>query len=276
MIVYISYDEPRRSPFRVALAVLAILLALAVIAAVIIGVIWWVNNRQDSSVAAPVDAVPLPEAVAPLYASNTNTIFLVDVSQSIQEGGNLDAVKSSLINVALPYINPAAGTAAANSRAALVAFTSATETLVPLRSLDDTGNQRAWLERVETLSTSAVGGTFIYDAVRDAHEMLESSSEPDQANVIVLLTDGLDGAILKAGSSAPPGIVLGDGTELPEGMTLPVDVTVSSETTRDELVGLLVNSNVIVHTIGVGAEADHVSLEILAQATGGRYTYASR
>ncbi len=254
MIVYISYDEPRRFPWG---RVLAILLALVALAVVISGAVWLVNNGQNRTAAAPASgspahAVPLPEAVAPLYAANTNTIFLVDVSESIKEGGNLDALKFSLLNVALPYSNPAAGTAAENSRVALVAFTNARETLVPLGSLDDTGNQRAWLESMETLETEDEGA-FIFDAVNDMYDRLADESDDTRSKVIVLLTDGADGGVVR-------------GTDEP----------VYSEMSRDDLVTKLATGSITVHTIGFGEAADHISLKILAQVTDGEYIYASR
>ena len=249
MIVYISYDEPRRFPWG---RVLAILLALVALAVVISGAVWLVNNGQDSSAAAPADAVPLLEAVAPLYAPNTNTIFLVDVSKSIQEGGNLDALKSSLLNVALPYSNPAAGTAAENSRTALVTFSTETKELVPLTSLADADGQREWLKKVGTLET-VDEGAFIFDAVNDVYDRLADESGDARSKVIVLLTDGADGGVVR-------------GTDEP----------VDSEMSRDDLVTKLATGSITVHTIGFGEAADHISLKILARVTDGEYIYASR
>ena len=255
MIVYISYDEPRRPPLRVALAVLAILLALAALAAVIIGAVWLVNNGRNSSVAAPVDAVPLQEAVPSVYHSNSNTIFLVDVSKSIEDSGNRELLQRALLEVVIPYTNPSAGKAAENSRIALITFAGVTETLIPLAAPDDLDQQRTWLQVVGDLSVES-GRTFIYDAMVSAHDTLAGHDDDSRGNVIVLLTDGLDGARNKA-----------TGAES------------FSDVTRDELVGILADSsvpNLKVHTIGIGAEADHISLKVLAEVTGGEYIYASR
>ena len=263
MIVYISYDEPGRSAWRVALGILAILIALGIIVAVVGAVLWWVNNNQGgavsapapASVAPPADAVSLQQAVTSLHEPDTNTIFLVDASQSIELGGDLDVVRQSLVDVVLPYVDPSAGVAAQNSRAALITFTQSTNAVVPLGVLTDPDNQRAWLANAGTLAT-VDEGAFIYDAVKEAHNMLAMVNDDTRSNVIVLLTDGADG-----------------GIEVPSGNT------VHSETSRDALVAMLATSPVhdlTVHTIGFGAEADHVSLKILAQATSGKYTYASR
>jgi Mg-chelatase subunit ChlD len=263
MMVYISYEEPGRSPWRIALGILAILIALAVIAALVIGILWWLDNNQSSEPAtpsrgtadAPADAVPLQQAVTSLYRSDTNTIFLVDVSQSIEDGENLEVVKQSLLEVVLPYIDPTIGAAAENSQAALVTFTDEPEIVIPLGSLYDVVRQRLWLENVGDLTTLDKGA-FIYDAVQEAHGMLVDVGDGDRDNVIVLLTDGADGGW-------DPGN----------------QVIVPSSTGRDQLVGMLVTSsvhNLTLHTIGLEAGADHLSLQILAQATNGQYIYASR
>ena len=252
MIVYISYDEPRRFPWG---RVLAILLALAALAAVISGAVWLVNNGQNRTAAAPADAVPLQEAVPSVYHSNSNTIFLVDVSKSIEDSGNRELLQRALLEVVIPYTNPSAGTAAENSRIALITFAGNTKTLIPLAAPDDLDHQRKWLQVVGDLQVGS-GGTFIYDAVVSAHDTLAGYDDDSRDNVIVLLTDGLDGALDKD-----------TGAEL------------SSDVSRDQLAGMLAGSlvpNLKVHTIGIGAEADHISLKILAQVTGGEYIYASR
>ena len=201
MSIYIVYDEPERSWGRLVLGVLFLLLALAVLAALVIGVLWVVNQDSGPRITAPPtpeDAVPLQVAVQSLYESNTNTIFLVDASQSISDTDNLDVVRESLLQMVLPYIDPDdphVGTPAENSRAALVTFTTDTIQLIQLTALD--GNlsaQTQWLEMVRDLKT-ADEGAFILDAVDDAHEILIAQDDSTRRNVIVLLTDGADGGI---------------------------------------------------------------------------------
>jgi hypothetical protein len=54
-------------------------------------------------------------------------------------------------------------------------------------------------------------------------------------------------------------------------------VEFTSKLTQDELLAILVSSevhNLKVHTIGLGEEADHDVLKLLAEATGGEYVYA--
>jgi hypothetical protein len=250
MAIYIVYDEPERSRWRLVLLGLGVALALAILAALVIGFLWVVNQDSGPRTAtppAPEDAVPLQEAVPSLYESDTNTIFLVDASQSIFDTDNLDVMQESLLQVVLPYIDPDVGTQAENSRAALVTFTTDTKELIPLMALDgDPAAQTQWLQTVRDLETEDEGA-LILDAVDDAHEMLIARDDSTRSNVIVLLTDGS---------------------------------RVVSEVDRATLVEKLEDSQVnelTVHTIGLGEEADHESLMVLSEAAeNGRYIYASR
>ena len=249
MAIYILYDEPQRSWWRLVLLGLFLALALAVLATLVIGVLWVVNQDsgpRTATLPAPEDAVPLQEAVPSLYESNTNTIFLVDASQSISDTDNLDVVRESLLQVVLPYIDPDdphVGTQAENSRAALVTFTTDTVELIQLTALDgDPAAQTQWLETVRDLETEDEGA-FILDAVDDAHEMLIALDDSTRRNVIVLLTDGS---------------------------------RVVSEVDRATLVEKLKDSQVnelTVHTIGLGAEADHGSLMVLSESHRKRALY---
>jgi hypothetical protein len=250
MAIYIVYDEPPRSWWRLVLLGLGVALALAILAALVIGFLWVVNQDSGPRTAtppAPEDAVPLQEAVPSLYESDTNTIFLVDASQSIFDTDNLDVMQESLLQVVLPYIDPDVGTQAENSRAALVTFTTDTKELIPLMALDgDPAAQTQWLQTVRDLETEDEGA-LILDAVDDAHEMLIARDDSTRSNVIVLLTDGS---------------------------------RVVSEVDRATLVEKLEDSQVnelTVHTIGLGEEADHGTLMVLSKAAeNGRYIYASR
>ena len=250
MAIYIVYDEPERSRWRLVLLGLGVALALAILAALVIGFLWVVNQDsgpRTTTQPTPGDAVPLQVAVPSLYESDTNTIFLVDASQSISDTDNLDVMRESLLQVVLPYIDPDVGTQAENSRAALVTFTTDTKELIPLMALDgDPAAQTQWLQTVRDLETEDEGA-FILDAVDDAHEMLIARDDSTRSNVIVLLTDG-------------------------SRVVSEVDQATLVEKLKDSQVNELT-----VHTIGLGEEADHGTLMVLSKAAeNGRYIYASR
>ena len=112
MVTYhISYGEPQRGfDYKKLLIVLGILLALIILAAIAYGVYWLVTNSDGIDVPAPdftaseegPQGTPLNEVLTTLHHENANTVFLVDVSRSIEDGGNLQVVKQALLDVVLP------------------------------------------------------------------------------------------------------------------------------------------------------------------------------
>ena len=319
MVTYhISYGEPRRGfDYKKLLAILGILLALLILAAIAYGVYWLVTNSDGievpdftASEEAPA-GTPLNEVLASLYFDNTNTVFLVDVSRSIEDGGNLPVVKKALLDVVLPYVDEHSGSAAENSRAALMTFTDDSETLVEMASFDESGEAVAsWLSAVNDMVTHDKPG-YIYDAVKDAHGLLEELEDPTRLNSIVLLTDGSDGGFnvidpasatvcppevgapagqvcsrASDGSAGEDVYVLFDPASLqacPEQLEVAHDMACSessSATSETELLALLASegkvSNLMLHTIGFGQEADQTLLKLLAKSGKheGRYVYA--
>jgi hypothetical protein len=296
-----------------------LLLALLVLAAIPYGIYWLVTNSDG--IEAPNFAAseetpagtPLNEVLASLYRDNTNTVFLVDMSRSIEDGGNLPVVRKALLGVVLPYVDEHSGPAVENSRAALMTFTDDTETLVDLASFEESSPAAAaWLSAVNDMVTHDKPG-YIYDAVKDAHGLLEELDDPTRLNSIVLLTDGSDGGfnVIDPASAtvcppevgAPAGQVCsrmsdsrtGEDAYVPFDPASPqscpeqLDVAQgmvcsesSSVTSQTELLALLGSkgkvSNLILHTIGFGQEADQTLLKLLAKSGQyeGRYVYADR
>ena len=319
MVTYhISYGEPRRGfDYRKLLVVLGILLALLILAAIVYGVYWLVTNSDgievpDFAAAEEVpQGTPLNEVLASLYFDNTNTVFLVDVSRSIEDGGNLPVVRKALLDVVLPYVGESESKATENSQAALMTFTSETETLVEMGSFGESGEAvAAWLTAVNEMGTQDKPA-YIYDAMKDAHALLDELGDPSRLNVIVLLTDGSDGGfnVIDPASATvcPPELGVPAGqvcSRVSVGKTgdeayIPFDPATlqpcpaqlegahdlacsesSSTTGETELLALLGSeekvSNLMVHTIGFGQEADQTLLKLLAKAGKheGRYVYA--
>lgn len=317
---YISYGEPRRGfDYRKLLAVLGILLALLILAAIAYGIYWLATNTDgidvpdfSASEEAP-EGTPLNEVLASLYFDNTNTVFLVDVSRSIEAGGNLKVVKKALVDVVLPYVDPNTGRAAENSRAALMTFTDETETLVEMAAFDESAEAvAAWLSEVNDMGTHDKPA-YIHDAVKDAHGLLEELDDPTRYNAIVLLTDGSDGgfSVIDPASAticppemgAPAGQVCSRVSDQATGgeayvpfnpaslEECPAQLGVApgrscvdspSVTTEAELLSLLGSDDrvslLIVHTVGFGQEADQTLLKLLAKSGEheGRYVYADR
>ncbi len=187
---YMTYGEPPpRRRFRWWLVLAAILLASA-----IAGAIWMAVAGDDAISTDPsAEVVPFTAAIPAVYAPGTNTVYVVDLSGSIGEAGHLDAIKLALSTLALPD----SGATVENSRAALMVFggDAEAETVIELSMLSDETEQAHWLSRVNGLEATTTGGSFIYDAVDSAHRKLGLTPDEGRANVIVVLSDGIDGGV---------------------------------------------------------------------------------
>jgi len=281
---YISYGEPpeRRFTWRLLLAIGALLLLAGIIA----GIIWFaMANSSDAGdeISAP-EAVPFAQAIPTVYASETNTIYLVDISGSITEAGYLEDVKFALSSLALPD----AGPAAENSRAALMSFggDGEPEKVIELAMLNVPEAQHDWLVEVNGLQATTAGGSFIYDAVDSVRRDFSTASGGGRSNVIVLISDGIDGAVGEC-RPAPPdyrpssaGYCVGDsGDPVPcsemnwsESAPNVLCDAIPSSNDRFVLLERLADDEIVVHTIAYGSPRAHTWLRQVAEATGGTYT----
>jgi len=194
---HISYGPPERGfSWRPLLLILLILLALAVLAGIAYAIYTLVNNDDGvgtATAAADSETVPLGEAIISLYDDDTNTVFLVDTSNTINR--SLPIVKRALLDVALPYADPDAGRPAKNSLVSLALFTDVPDPFPELESLESLEASTKWLHTVDTLTT-ADRPAYIYDAVDAAHSALLAHGDQTRDNVIVVLTDGSDGGFI--------------------------------------------------------------------------------
>ena len=280
---YIGYGESpgRRLPSLNLLIILfALLVAAAVIAAIWIALANRSSDRADAS--STPEAVPFAQAIPTVYGANTSTIYLVDVSGSITEAGYLGDMKLGLWKLALPEVAPAAN----NSRAALVTFGGAREpeTVIEPANLDGETEQKEWLLKVDALDATA-GGSYIYDVVDSVRRNFPKSPDDGRRNVIVLISDGIDGGVGECRPMPPDyqpdmnSYCVGDSndpvpcdriTQPQSGFNAVCDATYS-ETDPYTLLQSLADDDIIVHTIGYGSPEDHTWLEQVAKATGGAY-----
>lgn len=284
---YITYGEPPPRRFRW-LRVLAILAAI-LIAGALAGAIWMAVTGDDAPDAAvPAEshpeAVPFTEVIPAMYAAGTNTVYVVDLSGSIAEAGHLEAVKLALSTLALSD----AGGAVENSRAALMTFggDAEPETVMDLVMLNDAAAQADWLTRVDALETTKAGGSFIYDAVDSAYQQLQSAPADGRENVIVVLSDGIDGGVGEcriAPADFQAEYCVGDsGDPVPCGdvgsQSGIIEMCDAIPSTADpyQLMQKLANDGLTTHTIAYGSTDAHLWLEQVADATGGAYTIAGR
>lgn len=288
---YISYGEPpRRFPrWLLFLSIPASVLAMSAAAAAL----WLLpaaSDDADANAAAP-PPVRFNAAIAAVYQPETTTIFLVDASGSIADSGNLESLRNALASLALDDISRL-GAVADSSLVGLTTFDTAPKSVIPPEPLDGDAARQRWLLQAGHLQTGTTGGSFIYDAVRATHRRLLDTDHAGQAPVIVLLSDGIDGAVGQC-RPAPPGTIteycVGPGgdplpcADLPAtggGGVTQICNAIYSETKPavllDELAASAVERNLTVHAIGYGRRGDHGWLRRAAEATGGRYIHAGQ
>ena len=280
---YMTYGEPPPRRFRW-WRVLAVLAAI-LLASAIAGAIWMAVAGDDTGPADPsADTVPFTAAIPAVYAPGTNTVYVVDLSGSIEEAGHLDAIKLALSTLALPD----SSARVENSRAALMVFGGDAEakTVIELSMLSEGTEQAHWLTQVDGLEATTTGGSFIYDAVDSAYRKLGQTPDNGRANVIVVLSDGIDGGVGEcrlATADVQTEYCVGDsGDPVPcrdigrSGGVGEICEAIPSATDPGELLRDLARDSLTTHTIAYGSTNAHQWLKRVAEVTGGTYTIAGR
>ena len=287
---YLSYNESGQRRFQPPRWLLWLLLALLlIIIAIILALLasnLFASGAEDVS-SAPAEPVPFAEAIPSVYAANTNTLYLVDMSGSITELGYLQEVTAALSSLALPE----AGPTLENSRASLVTFGTGGEitTIIPFASLRESKAQENWLSVVNSLNglqTTFGSASFIYDAVDSSRQHISGLPEDGREKVIVIISDGIDGAIgncepIPEGyQSNPADFCIGErGDAQPCGensanFNMICDI-IPSSVEPIPLMQNLINEDFVIHAVAYGSPDHHLWMERTAEATGGTYTVSS-
>lgn len=165
-----------------------------------------------------------------LIKRKTNVYLVVDTSGSM-EGQKLANVKEALA----VFVNQVEG---ADERIGLIEFWGTVDTLVPLDRLGD--NRSALLRAIDGLE--AGGDTALLDGVAQAHKELYQLNDSERINAIVVMTDGMENA---------------SHISIME---------MQARLTRSKEAGV----PVVVFAIAYGDDADHYTLEQLAEPSGGQ------
>lgn len=244
-----------------------------------------VTGDDSSPTDSSAEAVPFTTAIPAVYAPGTNTVYVVDLSGSIREAGHLDAIKRALSKLALSD----SGASVENSRAGLMVFggEAEAETVIELSTLSDETERAYWLRRVKELKATTTGGSFIYDAVDSAYRKLGITPDGGRANVIVVLSDGIDGGVgecrLATAADRPAEYCVGDsGDPIPcadlhrSSGVRQICEAIPSATDPGELLLNLAKDGFTAHTIAYGSTNAHQWLKRVAEVTGGTYAIAER
>jgi len=198
---YVSYGKPPRPPlWRYLLLGLLMAVALALAAGIGYGIY---ELATGSSSPAPAVAAPssLAEELPGLYQRGEAVYFMVDNSITAPEF-NLQEIPRALMALS-------DGDQQTYSNVRLVPFTGNIKGTSSLElEMDAAEAERKWLNAVKELR-SQNRPSYIYDAVAEAHnELVEHGI--DNGNVIILITDGLDGGYaisdIEAIRPCPPGV----------------------------------------------------------------------
>ncbi len=164
----------------------------------------------------------------------TNVILVVDTSGSMNEGNKMERTIQAL----LTFLDNIQGD---RDQVGLVEFGSGIKHIEPPRPLDDAG-RRHFEALIRALSPQ--GNTALLDAVWEAHQQLLALNDTEAINAIVVMTDGLENASRR--------------TEL----------ELQRAFARSE------SEQIVVFTIGFGANPDTKLLQQLAVIGGGQFRRA--
>ena len=191
---YISYEQPRRPPWRLILLILLAIVALGLLAGIAYGI------YALASADAPPERKPAPlgQVLMSYYrADNTFTAILADSTQSIAdaEGANLAYVQAELLS-ALDSPVPAGQS---TGRVALETFAQVEREKDPTKALQfhalDKQTAQAHHSKVAAIRAEN-RPTFIYDIIAKAHRNIAQQGNLEGDRAIVVVTDGDDGGYL--------------------------------------------------------------------------------
>ena len=225
---YISYEQPRRPPWRLILLILLAIVALGLLAGIAYGI--YALASADSP--PERELAPLRQVLMSYYrAEHTAATILVDSTQSIAdaEGANLEYVQAELLSALNNPVPDGQGA----SQVALATFAQVERqdpaNVLKLHSLDEQTAQ-AHQSRVAAIRAEN-RPTFIYDIIAKAHRNITQQGNLEGDRAIVVVTDGDDGGYLVVDplelTLCPSYIPNVDTDEVcsPLTITIPIDLT---------------------------------------------------
>ena len=186
---YVSYGKPPRPPlWRYLLLGLLLVLAVALAAGIGYGIYELASGGGNPTSTEGADNFYLPEALADLYEGAVpGNIFFVPDGGS---GGVTLERDLPPIPDAFMTLNPPTSD---SGRVLLVNGHEDFPDPIGSSPVDDVEAEEAWLKAVHELVSRRNSPDYIYDKVAVAHDRLASLDNGNDANTIILVTDGLDG-----------------------------------------------------------------------------------
>lgn len=193
------------------------------------------GNLQMGELAITEDGKRVEIASLELADDDSIQLAVVLDTSGSMSGGKMQAARSA----AAQFISGLGST----DQAAVISFDSQVRTEIGF-----TNNLPEARRILESLDATAGAGTCLYDALYDAITL--TATIPSGRRAIIVLTDGVD--------------------ELPDG-------SICSKYREEDVTNLARagGTRVPIYTVGLGSRIDAAMLERIADATGGRYQFAS-
>lgn len=168
----------------------------------------------------------------------------VDLVTVLDISGSMAGTKLALLKRAMGFVIQNLGP---GDRLSVIAFSSTSRRLFPLRKMSDTGKQHA-LQAVNSLVAN--GGTNIAEGLRKGGKVMEDRREKNPVASIILLSDGQDTYTISSRSNSGSGQNQSNHQLLlPQGIKVPV------------------------HAFGFGTDHDASSMHSISEVSGGTFSF---
>ena len=219
---YISYEQPRRPPWRLLLLILLTTVALGLLGGIAYGIYALVS--ADSPPERELE--PLRDVLMSIHRTDdTATFLLPDITTSVDKGADVN-LQEELLSVLTATPDAPGYSPNPIAVASLAQVKKNPSVASEFHSLADPTAQ-AHLARSVAVPP-ADRPSFIYDAIAEAYRVQGKAQVAEGNRAIVVLTDGIDGGYLVVDPAelalCPPDIPAGpDEVCAPLTITIPVD-----------------------------------------------------
>ena len=189
---YISYEQPRRPPWRLILLILLAIVALGLLAGIAYGI--YALASADSPPERELEPLPLREVLMSIHRTDdAATFFLPDISKSVARGADVD-LQGELLSVLTAAPDAPGYSPNPIAVASLAQVKKNPSDASQFYTLDDPVKQAHLAQSVAV--PPADRPSFIYDSIATAYHTLGEAKVQKGNRAIVVLTDGIDGGYL--------------------------------------------------------------------------------
>ena len=221
---YISYEQPRRPPWRLLLLILLTIVALGLLA----GIAYGIYALVSADAPPEREPEPLRDVLMSLHQTDDTAIAIMpDISRSVDKGADVN-LQEELLSVLTADPDSPGYSRNSIAVASLAQVKKNPTAASEFHSLADPTAQAHWARSVAV--PPADRPSFIYDAIAEAYHAQGKAQVAEGNRAIVVLTDGIDGGYLVVDPTrlapCPPNIpaVAPDEVCSPLTITIPIDL----------------------------------------------------